>query len=119
MRLALLFCMIFSGGVHSMNAQTPAFADTVYDYFNDLKVVTGKHQDTWRLDLYAPVLLVDPKTRQVYSNFQDSGKVLQPTRNIFSGVLPREVNISNTATQWNGRHWAMIMLPLPKDRSAV
>ena len=34
---------------------------------------------------------------------------------IFRGRLPDEINIANTATDWAGVKWTMMMLPLPED----
>lgn len=31
------------------------------------------------------------------------------------GMLPTEMNVADTSVTWNGRDWAMIMLPLPSN----
>jgi hypothetical protein len=35
---------------------------------------------------------------------------------IFVGTLPKEVNTANTATNWAGVLWTMMLWPLPEDR---
>lgn len=97
-------------------AQTPAFADTAATYFQELKAATAQHRNLWNLDIYGPVLLVNPSTREVFTNVIDSEKTLTAHGSIFTGTLPKTVNISNTAMRWSGVNWAMIMLPLPRSR---
>lgn len=61
------------------------------------------------------MLLVNPDTRQVFANEQDSAGLLKKTGSIYIGMLPSEKNIANTAIDWSGKKWAMIILPLPPD----
>lgn len=35
---------------------------------------------------------------------------------MFKGKLPNDINIANTSFKWNGKRWAMIMLPLSENR---
>src|SRR6185503_15764460 len=35
---------------------------------------------------------------------------------VFTGTLPGEVGIANTATDWAGVHWTMVAWPLPAER---
>ncbi|HEX8171320.1 MAG TPA: hypothetical protein VF824_12335 [Thermoanaerobaculia bacterium] len=60
----------------------------------------------WGREICGPTLLVDPKTREA-ATFADgvSG----------SATLPESIGIANTAVDWNGRRWTMVMLPLPED----
>jgi len=57
------------------------------------------------------MLLVNPATRTVYANASDSGGILQSNGPVYSGTLPSNINIANTAIHWNGKDWAMILLP--------
>ena len=34
---------------------------------------------------------------------------------LFTGHLPQDQNVSNTATDWSGTHWTQILWPLPSD----
>ncbi|HYF31687.1 MAG TPA: hypothetical protein VD993_11255 [Chitinophagaceae bacterium] len=90
--------------------------DSCITYFKEIEQATRQHQNLWNKNLYAPILLVDPQTREIITNIQDSAGTLTPFKTAFTGKLPDKVNISNTSIQWNGTHWAMIMLPLPKDK---
>lgn len=89
--------------------------DSAAEYFEDIKMETKKHRNLWNKDLYGPILLVDPQTRELVENFADTAGVLKPQGKIFTGMLPTEMNVANTSVTWNGRDWAMIMLPLPSN----
>lgn len=97
-------------------SQPKNFTDTAALYFAELKSVTEKNQALWGLDLYAPVLLVNPVTRETYANSSDTIGVLKKEGEVYTGVLPRNVNVANTAVRWGGKHWAMIMLPLSSNK---
>lgn len=85
-------------------------------YLKEIKIESKKYQRLWAKDLYAPILLVNPNTRQAFANFADTNDALKKDGNIYSGTLPDEINIANTAIDWNGRKWTMLMLPLPADK---
>lgn len=69
----------------------------------------------WGRSLCGPMLLVDPSTRSVFANQPDKQDILRREGEIFTGRLPNEINIANTAVDWAGVKWTMIMLPLPED----
>lgn len=86
-------------------------------HFAEIKVATKESKNIWGINLYGPILLVNTSTREIYSNFSDSENVLTKEGTIYKGVLPKEINIANTSLTWNGRDWAMIMLPLSKNKN--
>ena len=86
------------------------------EYFAEIEVATKGHKDLWNRNLLGPILLVDPVTRKVYSNHRDSARTMRILGHIYTGELPANVNIANTAMRWNGTSWAMIILPLPLDK---
>jgi hypothetical protein len=102
--------------------------------FEDVAHATANNRSIWGIDLYGPLLIVNPKTRRVYSNFNDvtnegesqllikaiidTTKVALKSHALYTGLLPDEVNIANTAISWRGREWAMVMQPLPKDETS-
>jgi hypothetical protein len=85
-------------------------------YFEEVRVAEERNFDLWGRDMYGPILLVNPKTREVYTNFPDAGGALGRDGAIYSGRLPEDINIANTKVHWNGREWAMVMLPLPDNK---
>jgi hypothetical protein len=70
----------------------------------------------WSISLCGPILLVDPATRAVFANEPGAENQLKPEGEIFSGKLPVEINVANTAVDWAGTKWTMIMLPLPDEK---
>ncbi len=63
----------------------------------------------WGRSLDGPLLLVDPQTRFAVGNRADDGGVLAPQAGVFAGTLPATVVIANTATDWGGVRWTMVM----------
>ncbi|MBO9561689.1 MAG: hypothetical protein J7621_02910 [Niastella sp.] len=70
----------------------------------------------WNKELAGPVLLVEPATRNVYANVPDKEGLLVARGQLFTGVLPKAVNIANTAATWAGVKWTMVLLPLPASK---
>lgn len=97
-------------------AQLPTKEDSLATYFKEVKAATQRNKSLWNMDLYAPIMLVNRNTRTVYASVKDSASILTKQGGIYIGKLPNEINIANTAVKWAGQHWAMIMLPLPKNK---
>jgi hypothetical protein len=112
----ILGLMLISGASGLSFGQDKISPDTISTYFREIKINTNNYKDLWSIDLYGPILLVDPNTMIAYSNFPDSAGILKQDGEIFSGILPNNVNIANTALNWSGKSWAMIMLPLPENK---
>lgn len=85
-------------------------------FFNEIKEATKSNSTLWNKDLYGPMLFVDPKSRQVFSNEADTAGILKQNGDVFSGILPGNINIANTAVNFSGKRWAMIMLPLSQNK---
>ncbi len=113
-----LFTIVYLCSILIANAQqeeSEKLKEQIAATFHELKAVTAKHHQLWGKDLYGPIMLIEPKSRKVYSNIADSAGVLSKDGNIYTGILPNNINIANTALDWNKVRWAMIMLPLPTD----
>ncbi len=61
----------------------------------------------WGVGLCGPTLFVERGTRAVVGN--------EP---LPAEVLPKNIGIANTAVDWNGKHWTMVVWPLPEDAYA-
>jgi hypothetical protein len=81
-------------------------------YFKEA-AAAGRNQHIWPIPIYGHMLFVDPDSRVTYSNMPDSAGILKPGNRIYKGVLPKEVMIANTAIQWQGERWSVILWPLP------
>ena len=101
-------------------AQSPTI-DTklAAQYFRQLKQTSDRDAGkTWGLALYGPILLVDPRSRNVVANQADLENKLVPQDGVFVGTFPRDVNPANTAINWAGIHWTMVMWPVSEFRQA-
>lgn len=91
-------------------------ADSLFVFFREIEDAAQREQKMWNSNLYGPLILVDPQTREVYTNEPDSAGLLKPKKEIYAGILPANINIANTAITWGGKRWAMVMLPLPQHK---
>lgn len=69
----------------------------------------------WGASLCGPVMLVDPRTRQIVASQADAEGVLQAHEGVHVGVLPKNRNMANTAFEWSGTRWTQLLWPLPED----
>ncbi|PRX99276.1 hypothetical protein CLV24_1604 [Pontibacter ummariensis] len=111
----LLFLLLHIAA--AVGAQTLQSSPTTYQaYFQEIEAATQEYRQLWGRDLYSSILLVDPQTRYTIANEADTAGVLRKAGDVFAGYLPPQVNLANTALRWGGKHWAMLLLPLPEDR---
>lgn len=84
--------------------------------FKDLeKYLSKENGKLWNHQLYGSLLLVNPNSRTIIANEKDTKGILIKNGEVYTGILPNEINIANTAFDWNSKRWTMVMLPLPKD----
>ncbi|AZB20003.1 hypothetical protein EG352_20740 [Chryseobacterium indologenes] len=117
MRAGKFTILCFSLFFYSINGQSPRIShDSISVFFNELKTASQKSASLWNEALYGPVLFIDPKTRDIFANEKDAEGLLQLNADVYTGILPVNINIANTAINWKGKRWAMIMLPLPENK---
>ncbi len=63
----------------------------------------------WGVSFCGPMLLVDPGSRLAVGNEKDVPGLLKPQGSVFAGKLSEDVALANTATEWGGKRWTMIM----------
>lgn len=85
-------------------------------YFQETEVAAKKSRNIWGINIYGPVMLINPRTREIYANNQDSLGELKRDGRVYTGVFPKNENIANTSIHWNGTKWATVMLPLPENK---
>ena len=86
-------------------------------YFQQLKQTSDRDGGkTWGVPLYGPIMFVDPRSGNVVANQADLEHKLVPQDGVFVGALPREINPANTAMDWAGVHWTMVMWPVSEFR---
>lgn len=70
----------------------------------------------WGRPLSGPMLFVDPNSRMVVANEADKNRALKLEGDVFVGKWPQDMNVSNTAVDWSGKRWTMVMWPLPVSK---
>jgi hypothetical protein len=88
-------------------------------YFGEAEAICRRDDGRlWGRSLCGPVLFVDSGTRAVVANQGDKEGRLIQTNGVFIGKLPEEMGTANTAVNWAGVRWTMILWPLPANRYA-
>ena len=114
--LKILIVSVYCSSAFAQVKKTSAgFDDTARIYFAEISRLLTKETSLWNTNLYGPILLVNPQTRAIVANLQDSAKQLIQENSLFKGTLPANINVANTSIEWNGTRWAMIMTPLPTE----
>jgi len=110
--IALLVC----GYALACHAQTIDTAPRLAaSYFKEAEIA-AKDQHVWKEKVYGRTMFVDPQTRMTYANMPDSAGLLKPAGDIFTGILPKDVMLANTAIYWQGKMWSVMLWPLYGDR---
>jgi hypothetical protein len=78
-----------------------------------LKIDNGKF---WNHKIYGPILVIDPNTREFIANENNSSNKFIKTNNVYLDTLPNDINITNTALNWENKRWSMVMLPLATSK---
>ncbi|MEM9983288.1 MAG: hypothetical protein AAF734_12390, partial [Bacteroidota bacterium] len=72
----------------------------------------------WGHSLKGPILVVSPTTRVFIANQQNKRQSFQPLSPLFSDTLPEALPVANTALNWEGKRWTMVLWPLPEEPTA-
>ncbi len=85
--------------------------------FAELDRALQKENSTlWKHSLEGPLIMVDRDTREVIANEKDNAGYLEEKGTFFTGILPKDVIIGNTTSEWAGKNWTMVTLPLPDSK---
>jgi hypothetical protein len=103
----------------SAAAQSPIDPTHAASAFAEARALSDRDAGKlWHTPLYGPMLFVDPETNTIATNVLDGNATLRPDHGIFTGSLPKNFPVANTAVQWSGTYWTMILWPLPTDPQA-
>lgn len=72
----------------------------------------------WGIPIAGPMMFADPGSREVAANHADAEGALHERNGVWVGTLPEDVGIANTAIEWSGVRWSMVMWPPPQERTA-
>ena len=111
--IVTLFLLVTCSAAQSASIDTKLAAQ----YFRQLEQTSDRDGNrTWGLSLYGPIMFVDPDTRHVVANQADRENKLASRDGVFVGTLPNEINPANTAFNWAGVHWTMVVWPVSEFR---
>ncbi len=68
----------------------------------------------WGQPLYGPTLYFDPASGEVVANQADKEGQLHEQAGVFAGSVPKDFAGANTALDWAGVHWTVVLWPLPE-----
>jgi hypothetical protein len=86
-------------------------------YFREAQSLSQRDQGKlWKIEIYGPMLFVDGETRSIAANQADPEGKLTQQGDVFIGTLPKDIGVANTAMEWAGVKWTMMIWPLPEDK---
>ena len=102
MRHKLLPILLLSMATIIGHAQSASLADSLAADLHMIRQATARHTALWGIDLYGPLLFIDPETRVAYTNEPDSAGLFQPCGTLYAGRLYAPQNIKYNGG--NGKH---------------
>lgn len=94
----------------TLAAAPPIPLDAARRAFDEARIASEEDNGKlWGRPLYGPMIFVDPQTRFAVADRADEKRTLKADHGVFTGTLPPDVIIANTATNWNGTRWTMVM----------
>lgn len=101
----------------TLGQNSPIETALAAQYFQEAQALCNRDNGKlWGVSLCGPMLFVDRQTRTVVANQADKEGILRKNGNVFFGQLPAKLIIANTATEWAGVKWTMVIFPLPEDK---
>ncbi|MDG9842077.1 MULTISPECIES: hypothetical protein [unclassified Stenotrophomonas] len=115
----LLFAVLALCAQRTVMANEQAFSDAAArEVFRRAEqLCNGDRGRLWGQSLCGPMMLVDPKSRQVIASQADAHGALKERGDVFAGQLPSDAIVANTAVDWSGTRWTQLLWPLPQDAS--
>jgi hypothetical protein len=83
---------------------------TLMTAFHELDAMCARDNGhMWGVSICGPTVFVEPQTRHFVA--KRGGEITE-------GTMPASIGIANTAVDWQGDRWTMVLLPLPADAYA-
>lgn len=87
-------------------------------YFQEARwIAQDDNGKLWGKPLYGPMIFVDPSTREAVTNQPAPDPLFHADKDVFVGKLPADEPLANTAFDWKGSKWTMVLWPLPTNRA--
>ncbi len=113
MKRALIALALLSS---SLRAQTIDHA-LAKSYFEQLKELGARDGGKlWGKMVAGPMMFVEPSSHEIVANEADAQGNLKQVDGLWVGKLPPEMNPANTAMDFGGKTFSMIMWPVPDGK---
>jgi hypothetical protein len=101
-------------------AQTGAIdVGAARQYFEDLRKLGAADNGTlWGKRVDGPMMFVDASARAIVANERDAKGLLHEESGLWVGKLSPEDNPANTAVEFGGKRWSMVLWPVSDNRYA-
>jgi len=80
-----------------------------------LSICEAQGKAIWKASLCGPLIIVNRRTRSTVASQADPDAKFTKRGSVYVGLLPEKFEPSNTAIDWGGSKWTMVMAPLPAD----
>lgn len=119
--LLLVFALACASSAAAQTA--PIDQAKAAQYFEEARRVSAADGGRlWGVVLYGPMFFVNAATGEVVANQADAEGKLTRHGTVWTGKLPPQIGAANTAIEWAGVHWTMVVWPLPfyrREREAL
>lgn len=106
----------------AMAVQAPAIdTELAAAYFQEARALAAADSSRlWGIDLYGPMIFVHPGSGTAVTNREPPAATagFEPVGSVWEGTAPPELGYANSAVEWSGTRWTMLIWPLPSNRYA-
>lgn len=100
-------------------AESAINLDQARQYFAEAKTICESDSGhLWGKSLCVPMMFADKQTGFLVANENNTAGTLENKDGVFVGKLPAAIGVANTAIEWEGKRWTMVMWPLPTNKYA-
>ncbi len=114
-----LRCLLLSVAVFILQSaivlgESPIDPNLARQYFQEAKALSDRDGGRmWGLEVYGPMMFVEPNSRSVVANQADREGNLVRKGDVYVGTLSPGEPIGNSVILWAGVEWSMMTWPLP------
>jgi hypothetical protein len=114
-RVSTFLAITFLAVMTSVRCSGAIDAVVAAGYFKEVEQLSRSDGGRlWGVQLGGPVFFVDPVTQEVVANQADKEGKLVRHGDVWVGKLPDNLAPANSAVDWAGVRWTMVMWPLPE-----
>ena len=116
-RFACALLLATMGAANPSSAQQAGIDPTLAaQYFAEVRALAdADNGNLWGVPLAGPIVMVDPTTRAAVANQADATGVLKKVGDVYAGTWPDDMPVANTAIDWAGGRWSIVVWPVPED----